>query len=260
MERFAVVRRRLDPSERFGLRLSLALVALLLAAVPFALLLLQVRRDGVLLDLDRAVASGLHRWLRRHDLVAAALRAVTAIGTHVGLGLLVLVAAVVLVRSGRRRLLAFLVATSVGGWLLNNGVKLAVGRQRPTFADPLASASGLSFPSGHAMSSTVVFGALLLVFLPAVRPARRTAVAGMTAGLVLLIGFTRLALGVHYVTDVLAGYVLGAAWLTACVAAFRVWRVERGRRPAPLREGLEPESSADLRTVMREQPATDRQV
>ncbi|HVE64321.1 MAG TPA: phosphatase PAP2 family protein [Mycobacteriales bacterium] len=243
----AAVRRRLDPEARFGLRLSLALVGLILVAVPFAALLISVRRDGVLLDLDRSVATGLHGWLRDHDTTATGLKVVSAIGTFAGLGTLVIVAAGVLLRSGRRRLLAFLLATTVGGWVLNNAVKLAVGRQRPTFDDPLATARGLSFPSGHAMSSTVVLGALLMVFLPALRPSRRTPVVLATAGLVLLIGFTRLALGVHYLTDVVAGLVLGGAWLALCVAAFSVWRVERGRRPVDPLEGLEPEASGALR-------------
>ncbi len=247
----AVVRRRLDPDARFGLRLTFALLAVLLVAVPFAVLLVQVRRDGALLDLDRSVATGLHGWLRQHDTTAVFLKAVTALGTFAGLGTLVVIGAAVLLRGGRRRLLIFLVATTVGGWLLNNGVKLAVGRQRPTFEDPFTTARGLSFPSGHAMSSTVVLGALLMVFLPAVRPARRTPTVLATVGLVLLIGFTRLALGVHYLTDVMGGFVLGGAWLALCVAAFSVWRVERGRRPVEPLEGLEPESSTDLRDALR---------
>ena len=56
------------------------------------------------------------------------------------------------------------------------------------------------------------------------------------------IGFTRLALGVHYITDVLGGYALGAAWLAAATAAFSIWRVEQGKPAVDLEEGLEPES------------------
>lgn len=243
----AALRRRLDPEERYGLRLTLSLLALLLVSVPFAALLVEVRRDGPLLSVDRSVATSLHRWTARHDLAADALRVVTALGTFVGLGTLVLVASAVLVRRGRGRLLVFVIATTVGGWVINNAVKLAVGRQRPTFDDPLATARGLSFPSGHAMSSTVVLGALLVVFLPAVPARRRPLAVGLVGALVLLIGFTRLALGVHYLTDVVAGLVLGLAWLAASVAAFSVWRVERGGRPVDPIEGLEPEAAADLR-------------
>jgi undecaprenyl-diphosphatase len=60
----------------------------------------------------------------------------------------------------------------------------------------------------------------------------------------MAIGFSRLTLGVHYVSDVLGGYVLGAAWLLASVAAFEIWREDRGRRPTkPLEEGVEPEEA-----------------
>jgi undecaprenyl-diphosphatase len=59
--------------------------------------------------------------------------------------------------------------------------------------------------------------------------------------MVLAIGFSRIALGVHYLSDVLGGYVLGAAWVAAMAALFNALRVERGRRPVDVREGLEPE-------------------
>ncbi|HVE99657.1 MAG TPA: phosphatase PAP2 family protein [Mycobacteriales bacterium] len=232
---------------RFGLRATLAAVALLLVAVPFAALLVEVRRSGPLLEVDRSVAETLHAAVRDRDALLLVLEVVTAIGTFLGLGMFVVVGAAVLWRARRTRLLAFLLVTAVGGWLLNNGVKLAVGRQRPTFEDPLATAHGLSFPSGHAMNSVSVLGALLLVFLPAVAPPRRTPVFAATVLLAVSIGFTRLALGVHYLTDVVAGFILGLAWLSACVALFSVWRVERGRGPVDPLEGLEPEAGPALK-------------
>jgi undecaprenyl-diphosphatase len=64
--------------------------------------------------------------------------------------------------------------------------------------------------------------------------------------LVLAIGFSRLALGVHYISDVVGGYVLGLAWLAASTAAFSTWRVERGKPPVDVGEGLEPEAAEDL--------------
>jgi undecaprenyl-diphosphatase len=68
------------------------------------------------------------------------------------------------------------------------------------------------------------------------------------AGAVLLVAaicFSRLALGVHFITDVVGGVVLGLAWLAASTAAFSIWRVERGRPPVQVKEGVEPEA-ADL--------------
>ena len=88
-----------------------------------------------------------------------------------------------------------------------------------------------------------------MVFLPLVRPRARPAVVAATAIWVLLIGFSRLALGVHFLSDVLGGFVLGAAWLLGSVALFEVWREERGRpRTDPLEEGIEPEEADTLAT------------
>ena len=65
----------------------------------------------------------------------------------------------------------------------------------------------------------------------------------MAVLMVLAIGFSRIALGVHYVSDVVGGYVLGASWVAAMAAAFNAMRVDRGRRPVDVREGLEPEQA-----------------
>jgi len=156
----------------------------------------------------------------------------------------VAVAAVVLLRRHRARLALFLVVTTAVGGLLDTAVKVAVSRSRPSLVDPVATAAGKSFPSGHAMSSTVVYGALLLVFLPYVARRWRPAVVAGAVVVVLAVGFTRLALGVHYISDVLGGYVLGLAWLAASTAAFSIWRVERGRPPVEPMEGLEPEAAS----------------
>ena len=138
------------------------------------------------------------------------------------------------------RLAAFVVVTMTGSMLLNSLVKLAVDRARPVLDDPVAHAGGMSFPSGHAQSAMVAASVLLLVFLPLLRGAWRWVAVGVAVAYVLAIGFARVTLGVHYVSDVLAGYVLGAAWVAAMIAAFNAWRRERGRPAADPAEGLEP--------------------
>jgi undecaprenyl-diphosphatase len=127
-------------------------------------------------------------------------------------------------------------------------VKVLVDRPRPEVDHPIATAFGKSFPSGHALSSTVVFGALLLTFLPVLSRRWRHVAVAFTVVLVLAIGASRLLLGVHFVSDVVGGYVLGIAWLLTATAIFEIWRVERGQRPShPLEEGVEPEEAGDLR-------------
>jgi undecaprenyl-diphosphatase len=240
------LRRRLDPAGRYGLRVTVFALAFALVAVPFGLLVSQVRGDGRLVDIDTAGLDRLHRWVRGSPGVVGPLKAVSDLGTPIWLWLVVLVASVVLVRAGRIRLLVFLLVTVLVGSLLDTVVKIIVDRPRPVLLDPVAHARGKSFPSGHAMSSTVVYGSLLLIFLPGfARKWRRVLVAGVV-GLVLAIAFSRLALGVHFLSDVLGGIVLGLAWLALSTATFSIWRVERGQRPVQPAQGLEPEAAADL--------------
>lgn len=240
------IRKRLDPAERYGLRASLFALTVALVGVPFGILLEQVVGHGGLVYIDTAAARRLHAGVRGHPLLIGALKALTFIGTPQFLTFLVIVSGVFLLRRGRKRLAAFLGITALGGGIVDSLVKIAVNRPRPNLVDPLIPPHGKSFPSGHAMSSTIVYGALLLILFPIIPRAQRwTAVAGVCV-LVLAIGVSRLALGVHYITDVAGGIVLGVAWLTASTAAFSIWREERGRKPVSPSRGLESEAKRDL--------------
>ncbi len=242
----AALRRRLDPDGRYGLRLTLFAVAFLLVAVPFGLLLDQVQHSGSLVRLDTSAARHLHSWVRHSGRLVRELKILTFFGSPPWFYLITAVAVVWVSRRGHTRLAVFLMVTTLGGGLLDTVVKEVVARPRPSLVDPVATAHGKSFPSGHAMSSAITYGALLLVFLPAIGRRYRAFVAGGAVALVLAIGFSRLALGVHYISDVLGGYVLGLAWLAASTAAFSTWREERGRPPVHVGEGLEPEAAEDL--------------
>lgn len=222
---------------------------MVLVAVPFASLLFQVLAEGPLTRLDGRIANRLNAWVYDSPVAVKILQLVSWLGRPVLLGLFVAVGVVILWRRNQRKLVAFLVLTTLGGGLVDSAVKILVNRPRPLVDHPVQTAFGKSFPSGHAMSSLVCFGALLVIFLPALRTRRSRHVAvGVTALLVLAIGLSRLMLGVHFVSDVVGGYVLGAAWLLGAVAIFEVWRVERGKRPTePLSEGVEPEAAPALR-------------
>ncbi len=231
---------------RYERRSVLLALAVLLVGIPFGLLVHQVVEDGPLTSLDERSARWLHDRLADHDVVVSLMRVVTWLGSAACLVVVMGVAVLWLLRRGHRRLAVFLVVVGLGGGAVSSLVKVAVGRPRPLLDEPLATAFGKSFPSGHSMSSLVCFGALVVVFLPFVAPRRRRVAVAGAGVLVLAIGFSRLVLGVHYLSDVLGGYVLGAAWLAGSVALFETWREERGRRPtAPLAEGIEPEVAAE---------------
>ena len=227
---------------RFGGRALFAGAALLLVAVPFGLLLFLVEDSWrPLVRMDGGARDDLHAVALRHDGLVSALKTLSTIGSAVVyIPLFAAVAAWLAWRQRLPRLAAFVVVTMTGSVLLNSLVKLAVDRARPVLDDPVAHAAGMSFPSGHAQSAMVAASVLLLVFLPLLRGAWRWVAVGVAVVYVLAIGFARVTLGVHYVSDVLAGYVLGAAWVAAMVAAFNAWRRDRGRPAADPAEGLEP--------------------
>lgn len=242
----AWVRRRLDPQARYGLRVTLLAIALTLVAIPFGLLLDQVIRSGPFVELDTAAAERLHAAVRDHPLIIAVLRVISEMGRPPTLILFSTIAIVFLWRRARHRLAIYIAVTGIVGGLVDTAVKVAVSRDRPDLQEPIATAIGQSFPSGHAMSSTVVYGALLLVFLPVIPRRRRPYALAVYLTLIGLIGISRLGLGVHYISDILGGYALGFAWLAAATAAFSIWREERGRKPVHVDRGLEPEAAKDL--------------
>jgi undecaprenyl-diphosphatase len=224
---------------RFGVRTVLIAVALALVAVPFALLLLLVEEKWPPLgEADAGARDQLYRYALDHPMFVAAMKTVSAIGTTpVYLVVFAAVAGWLLWR-GQRRFAIFVVVTVAGSSLLNNAVKLAVHRARPVLPHPVAQAAGKSFPSGHAQSAIVAYAVLLLIFLPVLRGLWRRLAIVVSVLMVLAIGFSRVALGVHYVSDVLAGYLLGAAWVAAMTAAFSAWRVERGGPPVDPARGI----------------------
>ncbi|GAC1544534.1 MAG: hypothetical protein NVS3B12_33290 [Acidimicrobiales bacterium] len=229
------------PERRFGLRIILLAVAVLLVAGPFGFLLAQVTGNGRLVHADASVASDLHGWALSGTGRVSILRTVTFFGSGLWLFALVGVAAAVLAIRRRPRLAAYVVVTAAMGGIIDSIVKAWVARPRPVFAHPILLEPGKSFPSGHAMSSTVVYGSMLLVLIPLVPRRARAVPVLAAAALVSAICFTRLALGVHYVTDVLGGVVLGLAWLAASTSAFTAWRRERTGHAVAVTEGLEPD-------------------
>jgi undecaprenyl-diphosphatase len=236
------------PERRFGARALFAGVALALVAVPFALLLFLVQdKWRPLADADAAARDDLHGYAVDHGPFVTAMRALSDAGsTVVYLAVFAVVVGWLLWRR-LPRLALFVVVTVAGSSLLNQVVKTAVDRARPVLPDPVAHANGMSFPSGHAQAAIVAAAVLLLVFLPVLRGGWRPVALAAAILWVLAVGFSRVALGVHYVSDVLAGYILGAAWVAAMTAAFNAWRVERGQRKTdPLDEGLEPEAGPRL--------------
>lgn len=181
---------------------------------------------------DRSVAL----WFRDHVMSS---EPVVAAGEVVALALhpwtfrvMVAVGCVLAWRAGRRRAAVVAAAVMAAGGLLGLAVKLAVARPRPAWGEPVAAESGYAFPSLHALNAALGAGLLLVVLAaPWLRRRSRATVAAVTGAAVLLVGVTaldRLVLGVHYLSDVAAGVLLGVV-LTALAARLSGGRPSGGR-------------------------------
>lgn len=134
-----------------------------------------------------------------------------------------------LLLTGSRRSAAFVVIAVGGGALLSTALKYAFGRDRPDVVPHLTHFASPSFPSGHAMLSTVTYLTLgALVAQIQERKRERAYVVGLAIGVAALVGFTRVYLGVHNPSDVLAGWAGGVAWAVGCWGVARWMRLRAG--------------------------------
>lgn len=219
--------RRVEPDRaarrvvRLGVGLGVALLAAQAAVVAV------VEAGGGRTGVDQSVLAWFvgHRdgWATGFALVLA------SVGGTPAMTALATAAVLVLLFTGRWLRAALVAGIALGGGLLVEGFKRLYDRPRPPRIDQVAHAAGFSLPSGHALGSTVVIGVVVAAALPAVRVAVRPWLVGGAAVLVALIGWCRLYLGVHWLTDVLTGWLLGGAWLAVGVTALAL----ADRVPAP---------------------------
>ncbi|MCF8586867.1 phosphatase PAP2 family protein [Gordonia liuliyuniae] len=144
---------------------------------------------------------------------------ITVWGDTLTLTLVVIGVAVLAWMAGRIDFAAMIVAGSLSGWALMSLLKVIFARDRPPVDDRLIEIGGYSFPSGHSMLSLVVYG-LAVIIVHRLYPRVRERAGWLVVGpvLVALIGFSRVYLGVHWLSDVLFGWLFGAIWVTLCVA------------------------------------------
>ncbi|MFF0312746.1 phosphatase PAP2 family protein [Streptosporangium sp. NPDC004379] len=234
---------------RLGTRLTLSVALVALFAVPFILLLVFVVSSFTPLnDLDESVARSLHtRALAEPRYTHFLSVATEVLGPNVWRALVV-AAALWLWYRGTRRLAVWAVVTITVSGLLNLAVKEIVNRARPVLPDPVATAPGASFPSGHAMAAATGVCVLVLLLLPYLRSTgARVAAWTVAAAVAVFVAYTRVALGVHWLSDVTAGVTLGVVVVAGTVAGFESWRREEGHRPVePHKEGVEPERSEEV--------------
>jgi undecaprenyl-diphosphatase len=155
---------------------------------------------------------------------------ITSLGGVTVLSLLTTLSVFYLLIIGKRITSLFLLLSVLGGWMISNAVKLGIARPRPDMVPHLVGVHDLSFPSGHAMLSAVTYLTLgLLLARTQASIAARYFFVVVATVLTLMIGLSRVYLGVHYPTDVLGGWSAGAAWACFCWLAGRWLIPERER-------------------------------
>jgi undecaprenyl-diphosphatase len=204
------------------LRLLVALILLLAGVWVFAELADEVV-EGESMAFDAMILRALRDPAgtpRGPSWLPDAARDITALGGHAVLGLVVVGVGGFLMLQRKSHMAALVVAAGAGGMAVNHLLKVVFARSRPDLVPHGVEVHSLSFPSGHAMVSAAVYLSLaVLVARVLERRAARAYVLALGVGLTLLVGATRVYFGVHYPTDVLAGWLAGALWALLCGAA-----------------------------------------
>lgn len=201
----------------------LRLTAVVLAALSVLLTVLVAVSWQPLTDADGRIARRLHSAAVSHPGWTRANRVLTDwVWDTSTMRLLILAVILWLLWRGARLLPLWLAGAVAVGWALQYGLKAAVGRDRPEWSDPVDSASHAAFPSGHAMTVALVCGLLLWGLGRAAGVPARWRYAAWTAAVVSAVGvsFTRVWLGVHWMSDVVGGTLIGAAVAVITAAAY----------------------------------------
>ena len=209
---------RLDPGTATGFALTLALGLAVVGGLVVGVLAFLMRSSGTLVSIDRSAG----QWGQDNATTwsSDAIQFVTDLGgTWFVLALGVVVCVVEYLRVPNRWIPFFLLTVLVGEVVLVNAVKQLLDRVRPTF-NPIAETLGPSFPSGHSATAAALYAAVALVLARRRSPRTRTLLAGAAVAVAIGVAASRVLLGVHWLSDVVAGLAFGWGWFALCAIAF----------------------------------------
>ena len=220
--------------------LAVGIAITLMIGEDFMELAVLLRQESpLMLDVDQSV----YRWAAsmRSDPATLFFLTFTHLGSPAGLAVIVAGVAALLFARKHRGLALYVMVTGTMAGLINLLLKGIFERTRPDLAEALRQATGYSFPSGHAMGSMVVFGSLAYVVARVGGPWRlRSATIALLLSSIVAVGLSRVYLGVHWISDIAAGYAAGLVWLVVATVTFEAfWRVReiraatRSRKPTP---------------------------
>jgi membrane-associated phospholipid phosphatase len=212
------LRHHFNPKTETGVALIISTAIVGIAAVTIGVLLAMIRTEFGVDSLDLRFA----RFGADHDTSTSTdfMRHVSELGGTRGVILLAVIASVLEARRGQpRAVIAFMTLVVAGQFALSNGIKYIVERARPDI-NQLTGFAGASFPSGHATAAAATLAAIALIATRRRPPRTKVLGAGLAAGGAAMVAATRVLLGVHWFSDVVAGLLLGWAWFSLCSVAF----------------------------------------
>lgn len=220
---------RLSPGEALGLHFTVGIALMLLAAWVFG----GIAEDVVDAEEITLLDQWLARWFNERDTPAFTQVMLVITHIHNTAGMLIMTAVVGIyfyLRKAHYWLVA-LVLSVPGGMLLNVFLKNIFQRERPGLDNALLTLNTYSFPSGHAVAATLFYGLIAAWLICRVsRWRHRLLIVVAACGMVALVGLSRMYLGVHYLSDVLAAIAEGCGWLAICITGVSTWRRRRTGR------------------------------
>ncbi|MFD6155069.1 phosphatase PAP2 family protein [Nocardia sp. NPDC060256] len=233
-----------SPPERIRNRVPvLAVVAAVLAVFVVGLTSNVLGKDGL-----TAIDGPVSDWAiaHRNGTLTPLAKIISNLGGTVAMTILAVLAVVAFGARGYRREAVLVAVTGLGAWVLVDGGKNLIGRPRPPIHDHLVVKTNFAYPSGHSLGSIAVIGILAILLIPRLRhPATHWIAAIAATTFVAAVGLSRIYLGVHWPTDVLGGWSLGALWVILSFSAYRYVNQRRDRAAAELPHSGEPTRTDD---------------
>ncbi|MEO8433409.1 MAG: phosphatase PAP2 family protein [Pyrinomonadaceae bacterium] len=224
----AFLKARLSPEGYLGLHLTIGALILIGATWLFA----AIAEDVVTKDHIIVVDANFSAWLYAHwhPWTTRTLLIVTHLHGTIGITIITTLVFLYLMRHKYRSQALALVLSVAGGGLLNVILKNVFLRSRPSLENPILTLTSHSFPSGHTMAATCFYGALCVFAVWSLKAWSGRLLAIVTAAfMIMLVGFSRIYLGAHYLSDVLGAIAEGLAWVAICLTAVEVIRRRPGR-------------------------------